>query len=169
MIFGKLWSQAFVFAAVVVAVCSFDVDDECGEGDCSLEMLHLRAKKLEGSEELQRTSHANHEDEEEAADAEDTAAQHAEETDIQNADDDSTELNLEADNDVQNENEDFGKKCLTWTRCRNGFFRGMRCSGGRYCTRWGGGSRRCRKYVSCRRGFFNGINCHGSRHCVSWF
>ena len=48
MIFGKLWWQAFVFAAVVVAVCAFDVDDECGEGDCSLEMLHLRAKKVQG-------------------------------------------------------------------------------------------------------------------------
>ena len=61
MIFGKLWSQAFVFAAVVVAVCSFDVDDECGEGDCSLEMLHLRAKKLEGGNRTRKGRNENQE------------------------------------------------------------------------------------------------------------
>ena len=105
----------------------------------------------------------------------------AKDSESQNADADSThtELDMQTENDLQNENEENQGNCLSWARCRNGFFNGIRCSGGRYCTRWGGGGvggrrrwggggRVCKKYVSCRNGFFNGINCHGSRHCVTW-
>ena len=29
-----------------------------------------------------------------------------------------------------------GGGCRTWVSCTNGWYRGVRCSGGRYCTRW---------------------------------
>eukprot|EP00435_Cladocopium_sp_Y103_P036674 s1264_g9.t1 len=128
-----MWFRPTLVISLAVAVASeVLLDDECEDNEgneCSLEMLHLRAKKIAAekgsSEELQEV-HGNN---------------------------------------VQNE--ENGKKCLTWANCRNGFFNGIKCSGGRYCTKWGGG-RVCKKYVSCRNGFFNGINCHGSKYCVTW-
>ena len=72
------------------------------------------------------------------------------------------------DDELQADQEHSDGVCLKYVNCRNGFFNGIKCSGGRYCTKWGSGGRVCRKYVNCNRGFYNGINCHGSRYCVSW-
>ena len=86
---------------------------------------------------------------------------------VQDFDSDDTQ-NTEGAEEVEADQEESGKKCLHYATCRNGFFNGIKCSGGRYCTKWGSGGRVCKKYVNCRKGFFNGIKCNGNRYCVTW-
>ena len=108
------------------------------------------------------------EGEEESGKDSETQTEEVAETQNEEAD---SNISAESDGNVENENEENKGHCTTWVKCNGGFWRGHRCSGGRYCSRWGGGGgggRVCKKYVSCRNGFFNGINCHGSRHCVTW-